>query len=53
MYLKNGKKQTFITQSKVAKDSDKRTYLDTLPPSYVFKNSTALIRTVARRHVFL
>ena len=53
MYLKNGKKQTFITQSEVAKDSDKRTYLDTLPPSYVFKNSTALIRTVARRHVFL
>ena len=36
---KNGKKQTLITQSKVAEDSDKRTDLDTLPTSYVFKNS--------------
>ena len=54
---KNGKNQTFITQYKVTKDSDKRTVLDTQPTSYVFKNSTAdltaLICTVARRHVFL
>ena len=53
LYGKNGKRQTLITRSKVAKDSGKRTDLDTLPTSYVLKNSTALIRTFARRHVFL